>query len=276
MSSTSLNTNNIRRQPLKMTSTPEDRQDLASTTNIDLTKLIIPFPNYPPIHNQSPLLDQLFACHPPMITTGISVITLTKRMGVDPIINLERISKKDLDQLEAVFSNFPSANKKQVQHAISLALAAGATSLPLAELFPLHVQKMIVKVPPTGTLANCLNATQIWHSPAVRLEATDKNGFRGYLEDFFSLLDEGQSLTTGNIIAWRARNNLTSWEDHAAVYLTNNLVWHKLGFGRTPWCMETLENITAPYAELEQGVAEYYQRVYRQDPDKDGILTTLN
>lgn len=241
--------------------------DIIPSLKGDSSETIIPFPTYPPKASHFPILDKFFSQHPPYIAPGISVLTLEKGQGVEPLISLERMEFIKRWLFAKSFARSENG-EREIENKFWQALASNQKSLPLLNLLPQHVQEITGKIP-EGYFANCRNAVMKWFSPYVKFDATDQYEFREYLCEYFDPLEPGTPLQPKDVILWRGKNQFTSWTDHAAIYLANNLIWHKLGFGRSPWCIEAFENSPNLFLpeEGEDKLNEYYMKAYRLKPD---------
>jgi hypothetical protein len=112
---------------------------------------------------------------------------------------------------------------------------------------------------------NCLNATLNWHDPKTGVRHVPAKEIEDALKSKYKKLEPGEKLVFGDVLVIKYRSRSNPPKDHiqhTAIYLDDNLVWHKASRSELdPWTFETMESTLYPYfydAE-EAPLLEFYR-----------------
>jgi hypothetical protein len=145
--------------------------------------------------------------------------------------------------------------------------AKNGEPLPLRTVLPQFPKKM------TNTHSkcdgpNCFNAVLNWYDPKTGLKLTKDYELVAALSDptRFKKIQPGEELRLGDIMVISTRIKFANRKNiqHAAVYLDDDLVWHKASSrSQDPWTFESLESaISSYYRQFPENLeVEFYRAV---------------
>ncbi len=94
---------------------------------------------------------------------------------------------------------------------------------------------------------NCWNASLNWHDPTIGEKFTSPPELEAELATNYRRLKPGEYLHFGDVVVFRAGEKLI----HTAIYLDNNLVWHKPGSSKLqPWTLESMVHAVSQYIRV--------------------------
>ncbi len=198
---------------------------------------------------------------------------ISKVMGLEPKIDLSKMSEREINVLMKAFSKFPNANANAVRREFSLLKKSKNKILDVISILPMGAQS-VTRTKPCRLFINCYNAIELFHSPMAKPDYRDSADMRYYLREYFHRLQAGVKLMPGDVIVVLEKNQHGIWIQHAAVYISNDLIWHKPGFSDlVTWKFVNIEEAFLPYfLEAKKIPNEVEIRVYRANTDSNDIL----
>jgi hypothetical protein len=219
------------------------------------------------------VLRKFFQDHKRFDVPQILAKKISKEMGIEPKIDLSKMSDKEIKRLIKAFSNFPNANFSAVAREFELARNSKNKILDVNSVLPNGAQS-VTRTKPCRLFINCYNAVELFHSPLAKPDYRDSADMRYYLREYFHRLQTGVKLKPGDVIVVLEKNQHGIWIQHAAVYISNDLIWHKPGFSDlVTWKFVHIEDAFLPYfLEANKIPNEVEIRVYRAKTDSNDIL----
>jgi hypothetical protein len=138
--------------------------------------------------------------------------------------------------------------------------------LPLEDVLPPFVKERLNTVVAAGCdEINCFSAALNWRLPQVGPRYVNPQEFSRALDEQFERIYRNQDAQLGDLIVFRfgTEGSLRSSPAHAAVYIDQNLIWHKRDLRRdVPFTFSSLETTILDFQEWGRRQMPQNQRMF--------------